>query len=321
MLDPSTEPLDLDILVMPDTTLILVAAVIEPLWAANRVLGERLYRWRMVSADGDPVMTTSGIPIPVDGALAPTESDAPLFVTASYNWENSATSSVRRRLALAGRTRAMVAGVDAGSWLLAVAGLLNGRRATTHWEDFEAFEVRFPDVGLTRDTYVIDGRRITTGGTLPTLDLMLEIVRRRQGYSLALEVSKLFTYDPGGAGDPRFRTPSASNLRTLDDRVADAVKLMEETIDTPLPLEKVARRAGVTARHLQTLFQNCLGVSPHTHYQALRLNCARRMVIETRQPIADIAAAAGFNSAPAFARCYRGRYGESPSAARRGERS
>lgn len=319
MLNRSTEPLDLDILVLPDTTLILVAAVIEPLRAANRILGERLYRWRLVSGDGDPVTTTSGIPIPVDGAFAASERAAPLFVTASYNWEAAATSSLRRRLALAGRTRTMVAGVDAGGWLLAVSGLLNGRRATTHWEDFEAFETRFADIDMVRDTYVIDGRRITTGGTLPTLDLMLEIVRRRQGYSLALEVSKLFTYDPGGAGDPRFRTPSASNLRSLDARVADAVALMEETVDDPLPLAKIARRVGVTARHLQTLFRNCLGVSPHTHYQALRLNCARRMVIETRQPITDIAAAAGFNSAPAFARCYRSRYGESPSATRRGE--
>lgn len=319
MLDPATEPLDLDILVMPESTLILVASVIEPLRAANRILGARQYRWRIVSPDGDPVTTTSGIPIPVDGAFQSGDSTAPLFVIASYGWEAVTTASVRRKLALAGRSRQAIIGVEAGSWLLGAAGLLNGRRATTHWEDFEAFESRFPDIDLVRDTYVVDGKRITTGGSLPTLDLMLEIIRKRQGYSLALEVSRLFIYDPGSPRDPRFETPSVSNLRALDARVADAVSLMENAIDAPLPLKRIAKRVGVTTRHLRTLFQKCLGVGPHTHYLALRLNCARRLVIETRMPIAEIAAASGFNSAPAFARSYRSRYGENPGATRRGD--
>ncbi|MFQ5467556.1 MAG: GlxA family transcriptional regulator, partial [Kiloniellaceae bacterium] len=314
----ATEPLDLDILVLPEATLILVASVIEPLRAANRILGRRLYRWRLVTPDGASVTTTSGISISADGAFVPAARAAPLVVVASYNWERSANASLKRRLRQAGRTRAAIIGVEAGAWLLAAAGLLDGRKATTHWEDFDDFARRYPDVDLVRGRYAIDDQRITTGGALPTLDLMLELIRRRQGYSLALEVSKLFIYDPAGARELRFHPPSIGHLRTLDARVASAVRIMEDTIDSPLPLARLAGRVGLTARRLQSLFHACLGVGPHTHYLALRLNCARRLVIETRMSMIEIATAAGFNSPSAFSRCYRAHYGESPRATRDG---
>ena len=319
MLESSDQPLDLDVLVLPETTLILIASVIEPLRAANRLLGKRHYRWRIVSLDGDSVITNSGLPIPAEAAFSPSDRQAPLFVLASYEWRSHATPKLTRQLARAGRTRSMIAGVESGTWFLASSGLLDGRRATTHWEDFDAFEREFGEIELVRDRFVVDGKRITTGGSLPTLDLMLEIIRQRQGYSLALEVSRSFIYDPAGGDDPRYRTPSTSNLRALDSRVADAVSLMEDRLEHPLTLERIAKMVGVTPRHLQSLFKSCLGVTPHTHYQALRLNAARRMVIETRLPVADIAAASGFGSAPAFARCYRGRFGESPSETRRSD--
>ena len=315
---PATEPLDLDILVLPEATLILVASVIEPLRAANRILGRRLYRWRLVTPDGTPVLTTSGIPIPADGAFAPAARAAPLVVVASYNWERSASASLKRRLRQAAGARAAIVGVEAGVWLLAASGLLDGREATIHWEDFDEFASRYPDVGLVRGRYAIDDKRITTGGALPTLDLMLELIRRRQGYSLALEISKLFIYDPAGARELRFHPPSIGHLNRMDARVANAVRIMEDTIDSPIPLARLAGRVGLTARHLQSLFHACLGVGPHTHYLALRLNCARRLAIETRMSMIEIATAAGFNSPSAFSRCYRAHYGESPRATRHG---
>jgi len=317
MLDPTDHPLDLDVLVLPESTLILTAAVIEPLRAANRLLGRRQFRWRIVSLDGKSVNTASGIPIPADDVFRPAQHRVPLVVIASYDWRSKATPTLRARLAQAGRVRSAIIGVEAGTWFLADAGLLDRRKATTHWEDFDEFRREFPDIDLVRDRYVIDGNRITTGGSLPTLDLMLEVIRRRHGYSLAFDVSRLFIYDPAGGENPRYDTPSIGNLRMLEPRVADAVAIMEETIDAPLTLTRIARRVGVSARRLQSLFQSSLGVGPSTHYQALRLNAARRMVIETRLPIADIAAATGFNSAPAFARCYRNRYGEAPRETRR----
>lgn len=316
MLDPSSESLDIDILVLPETNLILAASVIEPLRAANRISGRELYRWRIFSPDGLPVATQSRIPVPVDGPFRPDKEEAPLFVLASYQWQKSATPALRMQLSRTARHRSLMAGIESGSWLLAAASLLDGHSVTVHWEDREEFASRHPQIAVIGERYVIDGKRITTGGSLPTLDLMLEIIRRRQGYSLALEVSRLFIYEHERSGG-LLPVPALGNMRVADQRVSQAVRLMEETVDAPLTLAKLSRRVGVSPRHLQDLFRETMDVAPHQHYLALRLNAARRKVIETRLDFADIAALTGFNSSSAFSRSYRAHYRESPTETRR----
>ncbi len=306
-----------DILVLPETNLILVASVIEPMRAANRIAGRPLYDWAIYSPDGTPIETKSGIPIPVSGTFRPQRETAPLFILSSYNWERSATSQLKMLLSQTARHRELMAGIESGSWLLAETSLLDNFKATTHWEDFEDFTTTYPQVTMVRERFVIDGKRITTGGSLPTLDLMLELIRRAHGYSLALEVSRLFIYEQERTRGDLLQMPAIGNMRILDPRVGAAVKLMEETVELPLTLARLARRIGVSTRHLQDLFRDTMGVAPHEHYLALRLNAARRKVIETRMEFADIAAISGFNSSSSFSRSYRAHYRESPSETRR----
>lgn len=306
-----------DILVLPETNLILVASVIEPMRAANRIAGRPLYDWTIYSPDGEPIETKSGIPIPVSGIFRPQRETSPLFILSSYNWQRSATSQLKMLLSQTARHREMMAGIESGSWLLAETSLLDNFSATTHWEDFEDFTTTYPQVTMVRERFVIDGKRITTGGSLPTLDLMLELIRRAHGYSLALEVSRLFIYEQERTRGDLLQMPAIGNMRILDPRVGAAVKLMEETVEAPLTLARLARRIGVSTRHLQDLFRDTMGVAPHEHYLALRLNAARRKVIETRLEFADIAAISGFNSSSSFSRSYRAHYRESPSETRR----
>jgi transcriptional regulator GlxA family with amidase domain len=302
-----------DILLLPETNLILLASVIEPLRAANRIAGRDLYRWKLHSPDGTPVHTTCEIPIAVAGAFRPARETDPLFVLSSYDWKKSVTRELKAQLSRTARHRSLIAGIETGTFVLAEAGLLNGSRATIHWEDLDAFSLIYPDVELVRDRFVIDGKRITTGGPVPTLDLMLELIRRVHGHTLALEVSRLFLYEYGG----NLSSPAIPSDSGLDPRVQAAVRLMENTTDAPLVLTRLAKRVGVSVRHLQDIFQSALGVGPHAHYLALRLNAARRKVIETSGTIADIAAETGFNSASALSRSYRAQYRESPSETRR----
>jgi transcriptional regulator GlxA family with amidase domain len=307
----------IDLLVLPENNLILVASVIEPLRAANRIAGKVLYDWDIFSPDGQAIETKSGIPIPVAGAFRPQNETAPLFILSSYNWRAYATTQLKMHLSRTARHRDVMAGIEAGTWFLAETSLLDNFSATNHWEDFEDFAAAYPQITMVRERFVIDGKRITTGGSLPTLDLMLELIRRQHSYSLALEVSRLFIYEQERTRGDLLQVPVIGNMRILDARVGAAVKLMEETVDAPLTLTRLARRTGVSARHLQDLFQETMGVAPHAHYLALRLNAARRKVIETRADFADIAAATGFNSSSAFSRSYRAHYRESPSETRR----
>ncbi|VTZ61276.1 hypothetical protein EMEDMD4_270052 [Sinorhizobium medicae] len=208
----------LDLLILPETNLILVASVVEPLRAANRIAGRPLYSWALFSPDGNAIETKSGIPIPVAGAFRPQRETAPLFVLSSYHWQRSATVQLKMFLSQTARHRETMAGIESGSWLLAEASLLDNFSATTHWEDFEDFSAAYPQVTMVRDRFVIDRKRITTGGSLPTLDLMLELIRRAHGYSLALEVSRLFIYEQERTRGDLLQVPAIGNMRILDAR-------------------------------------------------------------------------------------------------------
>lgn len=116
MLQRSTERLDIDLLVLPDANLILIASVIEPLRGANRISGSELYRWRLLTPDGAPVLTTSNIAVPAQGAFKATTEDTPLFVLASYNWRRSATPALKMQLSQAARYRTVIAGIESGTW-------------------------------------------------------------------------------------------------------------------------------------------------------------------------------------------------------------
>lgn len=314
MFEATDRPLEIDILAFPETTVLLLASVFEPLRAANRVAGRTLYSWRLFSPDGRPVKTTANIDIPVSGPFRPERDENPLFVVSSYNWRGNSMPATKMALSRTARHRSMIAGIESGTWLMAEASLIDGHRVSVHWEDRDEFAGRYPQINVVKERFVIDRKRMTSGGSLPTIDMMLEIIRRRQGYTLALEVSRAFLYerDSGGGLLP---SPSG-DAGEMDRRLVQAVRLMEESVDQPFSLERLARRTGVSARHLQSLFNESFGVSPHVHYLALRLNAARRKVIESRATFADIAAATGFNSASAFSRAYRAQFRESPSETR-----
>jgi transcriptional regulator GlxA family with amidase domain len=314
---PSPETLKVTILMLPELSLLSLAATLEPLRAANRASGNDLYVWRLVSLDGDPVITSSGLLLPVQGRLEPDDSPGALIVLAAFNVARHTTPALLSRLRRIAKRGIAVGGVESGSWVLAEAGLLNGRCATTHWEDLDDFGARHPDIDVRPDRYVIDGNRFTTGGASPALDMMLHLVRARQGFALALEVASIFIYEEvRTAGDPQ-PVVSLGRLDWSEPRVSAAIKAMERQIERPVSILSIARGVGVSARTLEMLFRQSLGMSPLDCYLNLRLKAGRRLVIDTSKPITEIAMQTGFSSATAFTRRFRASFGESPREARR----
>lgn len=316
MFNSGHTPLTFDILAFPETTLILLSSVIEPLRATNRIMGKTAYEWRLMTFDGGPVRTTANISIPVDMAFNAGSRTNPLVVVSSYNWETHCTRTTKAALARVAREAPTVIGVESGTWLMAEAGLLDNHKATIHWEDHDEFARRYPEIDIVSDRFVIDRHRLTSGGALPTLDMMLEIIRRREGYAIALEVSRSFLYER----DPHVREllpPSTSAFGIRDQRLLQAITIMEANLATPIRIDKIARSIGMSVRHLQTLFQQSLAAPPHLHYLALRLNAARRRVIESKADFAAISEDCGFCSPSAFSRAYREQFGESATETRR----
>lgn len=311
-------PLKVTFLVFSGSSIMCVASAVDPLRAANRISGETLFDFKLVSVTGEAPVTTCGLPVAVSGRFDAAEPTDMLVVVAGFGTQNYATSALLAGLRRAARAARACGGVEAGTWLVARAGLLEGRSATTHWEDMEDFSAAFPGVDVRPDRYVIDGPVFTSGGASPTFDLMLHLVRTRLGMAAALDVASVFIYDQARAATDAQPLVSLGRLDGYDPRLAQAIRLMEAHVDQPLTIDAVAKRAGVTARTLESIFRKSIGETPGAYYLRLRLSAARRLVVDTRVAMADIAGRTGFSSAAAFSRAFSRAFGEAPVRLRRG---
>jgi transcriptional regulator GlxA family with amidase domain len=314
---PERAPLRVTFLVLSGSSIMCVASAVDPLRAANRICGETLFDWKIVSADGEAPVTTSGLPVASNGRFDPEEKTDVLIVVGGFGsrTEGQALLAGIRRVARSARA---CGGVEAGTWLLARGGLLEGRAATTHWEDMEDFAAAFPGADVRPDRYIIDGPVFTTGGASPTFDLMLHLVRTRLGMAVALDVASVFIYDQARAATDAQPLVSLGRLDGYDPRLAQAIRLMESHVDSPLTIAAIARRVGVTTRTLESIFGRSIGETPGAYYLRLRLNAARRLVLDTRLAMADIAERCGFASAAGFSRAFSRSFGVAPARMRRG---
>jgi transcriptional regulator GlxA family with amidase domain len=315
---PERSPLKMTLLIFSGSSIMCVASTVDPIRAANRVSGETLFDWKIVSADGQAPVTTSGLPVAANGRFDPSEKTDVLVVVGGFGTREQGTPAMLSAIRRVARSVRAVGGVEAGTWLLGRAGLLDGRSATTHWEDMEDFAAAFPDADVRPDRYIIDGPVFTTGGASPTFDLMLHLIRMRLGMAVALDVASVFIYDQARAATDAQPLVSLGRLDGYDPRLAQAIRLMEAHIDRPLTVSAIARRAGVTARTLEKIFAQAIGETPGAYYLRLRLSAARRLVVDTAVPMADIAARTGFSSAAAFSRAFSHAFGEAPVRVRRG---
>lgn len=312
---PSTGPLTIALLVLPQASILEVASALDPLRNANRHLGVEAFRWRIVSPDGASVPLTCGLSLPADGAAEAALGADALIVIAGYRLAEVATAPLIRTLRRIAPRFALVGGVDAGPWVLARAGLLDGHRATVHWEDLEDLAAAHPHVDVVPDRFVIDRNRVTIGGAGPAQDFMLHLIRARHGAALARQVANSFlTLTQGG------EVPQIAPLRRdpgLDPRVAMALRRMEARIDTPEPVTATAAACGLSARRLESLFRAALGITPGAHALSLRLQAARRMLTDTKHPLAEVALRTGFSSPATLSRAFRKSFGHAPGQLRK----
>lgn len=311
---PSTQPLTLALLVLPQSSILEVASTLDPLRSANRHLGHEAYRWRVVSSDGLAVPLTCGIELPSMGALAAADGADALVVIAGFRQSEVATAPLIRDIYRMAARFTALGGIDAGAWVLARAGLLDGRKATVHWEDLEDFAAAHPAVDVVPDRFVIDRNRFTAGGAAPAADLMLHLIRSRHGAALALQVAASFITTARDGHEPQI-SPQKPNPR-LDPRVAAAVARMETLLDAPESTAATAQAVGVSQRRLEVLFRQNLSLTPATYGLSLRLAAARRMITDTRHPLAEVALRNGFSSPSALSRAFRAHFGKAPGSLR-----
>ncbi len=289
-----------------------LANAVEPLRAANTLFGRRAYDWQFLTLDGTSVTSSSGLPVAANAALGVGGKGDVLFVLPSYGFRDIAGAAAPALRAAARRYRVMV-GMDAGSWLLASAGLLSGKRATIHWQELEDFSETFPDVTAERRRVVRDGAIWSCAGAMTAFDLVIDMIRDDHGPLPALEVAAFLMHGSAGVEAPLPEAPPMGQ----EALVTAAISVMRDNLEDPLPLEGIARLLGVPASRLVRHFGAELGLPPGHVYRRMRLAAARRYVEQTGLSVAEIAVRCGYMDAAAMTRAFHAEFGAPPRALRR----
>ncbi|MEP2717395.1 helix-turn-helix domain-containing protein [Pseudophaeobacter sp.] len=301
-----------DLLLFDDFSGHCLANTIEPLRAANTLAGRQIYAWRFLTLDGCSATSSAGMEVNPHDQLARCRGDM-LIAMPSYRYRPLATDQTKKSLRAAAGRYAVMAGFDAGAWLLAAAGLLDQRRATIHWEELAGFAEDFPQVEALRQRHVQDGNRVTCTGALAAFDLMMELIGQRHGQALRLEVAALFM-------SPEVTEPATVASGSARSRsVARALALMQAHIEAPLSIPEIARQVGRSRKDLEQRMKAQLGASPQAIYRHLRLIQARKLVLETDLSISEVALRCGYTDPSAMTRAYRQEFGAPPRQMRSNE--
>lgn len=310
-------PQDYYILLLPNATMLALSGMIEPLRVANQGAGVALYRWFTVSADGAPVRCSNGISLQPDLALADLPRSAQVMVCSGVRVQDSIDAPVvswlRRHVQHGGGVGSLCAGVFA----LARAGVLRGRAFTLHWENRTAFCETFPDLQPTPHRYVMDQGLLSCGGGYAATDMMLEIIERSHGRELAVYVADMCMHARAEAPDAPQRTTAAAAYGNRSRALTTTIDFMAANLDSDLRPAAMARRVGISTRHLERLFRRHTGRSPLQMLVEMRLSRAYALLAQTDLPVGDIALAAGFSSTQTFSRRFRDRFGVLPRDYRR----
>jgi transcriptional regulator GlxA family with amidase domain len=303
------------IVVFDDVTMLDVAGAGEVFAEANRYGAD--YRLRVASVDGRDVTTSIGTRLGVTGAISSIESADTIVVAGSDNLPRRAIDPelVAAIKAVAARTRRL-ASICTGSFILAEAGLLNGRRATTHWHDARLFARAFPEITVEPDAiYVRDGDVFTSAGVSSGIDLALALVELDYGTKLVREVARwLVVYLKRAGGQSQFSVlveadpPPDSPLRAATDAIA-----ADPGADHSV--KRLADRASLSTRQLTRLFQSELGMTPARYVEMVRIDFARG-ALDAGRSVAEATRLAGFGSTETLRRVFLNHLGITPKAYR-----
>jgi transcriptional regulator GlxA family with amidase domain len=307
------------VLIFPDFQLLDAAGPITAFEVAARQAVPPAYRLRVIARAAGPVVSSSGVPL-----IAAAWSDEPLdTLIVAGGWGTRQAFASAETLAYvraaAGRAR-RIASVCSGAFILAAAGLLDGRRATTHWARAVEFARAFPNIRVEPDRiFVRDGGVWTSAGITAGIDLALALVAEDLGEAVAKRVAQqLVVYHRRPGGQSQF-----SALLDVDrpgSRFSALLAWARERLDQRLTVARLADRAAMSPRHFARAFAAETGMTPAKAIERLRLEASRERVESGAEPIEQVAAHTGFGDPERMRRAFLRAFGQPPQALRRAAR-
>ena len=303
-------PLPVWILMFPDAQVLDVTGPLEVFALANRLSSGRgpRYEISVLAPEAGAVSTSSGLSLLAGRGIRQATGPVDTLLIAGGEGTRAAMRNARlvswiRRTALRARR---VTSVCSGAFLLGEAGLLDGRRATTHWAVCDALQRRYPKARVERDPiFVRDGKVSTSAGVTAGMDLALELVEEDGGRDLALSVARwLVMFLRRSGGQSQFSVQLSAQvaerrgLRELQTWIADH-------LGDDLSVPALARRAGMSPRNFARAFRREIGRTPAAYVEAQRVEGARRLLETAEASVAEVAAACGFARVETMHRAFR----------------
>ena len=291
----------IDVLAYPAVQLLDVAGPVQVFASANDIVagagGARPYLLRIVSQNGEGVTATAGVALAAVPLTQLGEALDTLIVAGGEGAEAAAENPIlvdwlRQRATQARR----VASVCTGAFLLAAAGILDGRRAATHWKYCARLAQRFPAVRVEPDPiFVCDGPVWTSAGVTAGIDLALALVEEDLGRAVALAVARylvVFLKRPGG----QAQFSAALALQAAEDKFGALHDWINGHLASDLSLSVLADQAGMSERSFSRHYAEATGQTPARAIERLRVEAARRLLSESRLPVKRVAQRCGFGS-------------------------
>jgi transcriptional regulator GlxA family with amidase domain len=303
-------------IVLPGFQMMSVAAL-SVFEFANREVGEAVYDVHLLSETGGSIPSSIGINVatePFDDANFDT-----LMVGGSAV-VGALTPGVIKFLRQAPQRSRRVASTCTGAFVLAEAGLLDGRRATTHWNRARELQARFPNVRVEEDRiFIIDGPVWTSAGMTAGIDLALAMIENDLGTDVARAVARqLVVYHRRAGGQSQFS--ALLELEPKSDRIQRALAYAKRSLDKPLTVRHLAEAAHLSPRQFSRAFRNETGQSPAKAVENLRVEAARLMMEQSRHSIDVIAQQTGFADRGRMRRAFLRAFGQPPQVIRRNAR-
>jgi transcriptional regulator GlxA family with amidase domain len=276
---------------------------------------------RVVAVTPGPVRSSSGVEIMARG-LKPSGAITTLIVAGGEGVRQAATCAKTLGFVRATAKRGVrIASVCSGAYILAEAGLLDGRRATTHWQRTRHFVKAYPQVKLEPDRiFVRDGNIWTSAGISAGIDLSLAMIAEDYGDEIAQKAARqLVLYHRRSGGQSQFS--SLLELKAPNGRFGPLLAWAREHLDAPLTVEDLAEQAGMSSRHFTRAFMAETGTTPSKAVERLRIEVARQHVQSSSEAIERVAQTTGFRDPERMRRAFIRAFGQPPQSLRRAARA
>ena len=304
------------ILVLDGFAAMSFAALTEPMRAANLLARQQIYDTVIFSAKGHPAQSSGATIVMPNTRIGQDDRLDYVFIVAGGDPMRFSDPGITAWLTRMSRAGIPLGGVSGGPVILARAGLMEKRRMTVHWEHATALAEVSPHLVIERSLYVIDRDRVTCAGGSAPMDLMHDLITQHHGTEFARQVSDWFMHtNIRPSGGPQ-RAGLLERVGSQNPIILDAVKTMEAHVAEPLPLESLAKTAGISPRQLNRLFAEKLGRPTMRYYREVRLEKAQSLLRNSPLSLTEIALATGFANSSHFSRAYAAQFGQPPSAHR-----